>query len=85
LPLKSGKRALWFQRIDAYIGKEFIAKGKNEILFVLKFRAKLIAKGFRSKFLSPAVFNYKLYYPFGTSGRESLRKALRYYIYSTDF
>ena len=68
--LGSGKQAFWFQRISAYIGKE-----NDEILLILKIRSKLIVKGYRIKFLSPAVFNYTLYYPFGTSGREFLRSA----------
>jgi len=72
--LRSGKQAIWFQKIGAYIGKE-----KNEILFVLRFRAKLTIRGRGIKFLTSNVFNYTLYYPFGASGRESLRKILKIY------
>lgn len=72
VPLTSGKQALWFQRIGAYIGKE-----KDEILLVLELRAKLTAKGYRVKFLSPAAFNYKIFYPLGAPGRQSLRKILQ--------
>jgi hypothetical protein len=72
VPLTSGKEAFWFQRIGAYIGKE-----KDEILLVLELRAKLTAKGYRVKFLSPAAFNYKLYYPLGAPARQFLREILQ--------
>jgi hypothetical protein len=74
IPLKSGKQAIWAQKIGAYIGKE-----KNELLLILGFRSKLTVKGRKIKFLKSNVFNYTLYYPFGASGRESLRKALQIY------
>ncbi|NQU08284.1 MAG: hypothetical protein HQ583_06955 [Candidatus Abyssubacteria bacterium] len=66
VPRESGREIQYDLGIGVYIGKEH-----DEVLLVLRFEMRYRERGV------PGRLHHILYYPFGATGRENLRRALR--------